>query len=94
MPLRFYLTDEDESKISGTLLSQNNIISNSNNNFNINKVDKFIKILSNVFNNKNKNKKIKRQIFNEFKKYNDILIQENYLDDEDNDIEKKKFFRR
>lgn len=91
MPLRFYLTDEDESKISGTLLSQNNIISKSNNNFNINNVDKFIKILSNVFNNKNKNKKIKRQIFNEFKKYNDILIQENYLDDEDNDIEKKNF---
>ena len=91
MPLRFYLTDEDESKISGTLLSQNNIISKSNNNFNINNVDKFIKILSNVFNNKNKNKKIKRQVFNEFKKYNDILIQENYLDDEDNDIEKKNF---
>jgi len=90
MPLRFYLTDEDESKISGTLLSQNNII-NKSNNFNRNNVEKFIKILSNIFNNKNKNKKIKREVFNEFKKYNDILIQENYLEDEDNDIEHKNF---
>ena len=90
MPLRFYLTDEDESKISGTLLSQNNII-NKSNNFNRNNVEKFIKILSNIFNNKNKSKKIKREVFNEFKKYNDILIQENYLEDEDNDIEHKNF---
>jgi hypothetical protein len=90
MPLRFYLTDEDESKISGTLLSQNNII-NKSSNFNRNNIEKFIKIISNIFNNKNMNKKIKREVFNEFKKYNDILIQENYLEDEDNDIEHKNF---
>ena len=122
MPIRFYLTDEYESKISNTLNSLTNQMNNnnlnninkvinnkinnknnSNNNDNMNNNNKtdnnnnivtFVKIISNIFNmknNKNKKRKLKKEVFDVIMKYNDILIQKNYLDYEDKDIKLKNF---
>ena len=52
MPIRFYLTDEEESKVSNTFLSQNNNIINNKNNIINNNIGKFIKIISDIFNMK------------------------------------------
>ena len=103
IPIRFYLTDEDESKISNTINSLNNNMNNNKNNINKN-IETFMKIISNIFNmknNKKKKRRMKKEVFDKLMKYNDILIQENYLEDEDKDIErknylenKKKFFIR
>ena len=93
MPIRFYLTDEDESKNSGTLISQPKI-KNNKNNFNADNLEKFTKIISNILlmkKNKNMRQEIKREIFDELIKYNDILIKINYLEEEDKDIEHKTF---
>ena len=94
MPIRFYLTDEEESKVSNTLLSQNNNIINNKNNIINNNIGKFIKIISDIFNmkyNKNKKKEIKREAFNEIINYNNAIIKYDYLNEEDNDIEHKNF---
>ena len=94
MPIRFYLTDEEDSKVSGTLLSQNNINIKNNNNINRNNLAKFIKILSDIFNMKNninKKREIKREVFIELMKFKDFLINNNYLEDEDNNTELKNF---
>ena len=97
MPIRFYLTDEEESKDGNTLISQNNNINinnNTNNNLNHQNIEKFINIIYNILYmnyNKNKKQEIKSEVFNVLKKYNDILIQINYLEEEDNDIEHKNF---
>jgi hypothetical protein len=91
MPIRFFLTDEDESKPSGILNSQNKINANK---LNKNNIEKFIKIISNILyikNNRNKRREIKKEIFNELMQYNDYLIKNNYLDQLDNDIEHKTF---
>ena len=91
MPIRFFLTDEDESKPSGILNSQNKINANK---LNKNNIEKFVKIISNILyikNNRNKRGEIKKEIFNELMQYNDYLIKNNYLDQLDNDIEHKTF---
>ena len=91
MPIRFFLTDEDESKPSGILNSQNKIDANK---LNKNNIEKFVKIISNILyikNNRNKRREIKKEIFNELMQYNDYLIKNNYLDQLDNDIEHKTF---
>ena len=91
MPIRFFLTDEDESKPSGILNSQNKINANK---LNKNNIEKFVKIISNILyikNNLNKRREIKKEIFNELMQYNDYLIKNNYLDQLDNDIEHKTF---
>ena len=91
MPIRFFLTDEDESKPSGILNSQNKINANK---LNRNNIEKFVKIISNILyikNNRNKRREIKKEIFNELMQYNDYLIKNNYLDQLDNDIEHKTF---
>ena len=91
MPIRFFLTDEDESKPSGILNSQNKINANK---LNKNNIEKFVKIISNILyikNNRNKRREIKKEIFNELMQYNDYLIRNNYLDQLDNDIEHKTF---
>ena len=91
MPIRFFLTDEDESKPSGILNSQNKINANK---LNKNNIEKFVKIISNILyikNNRNKRREIKKEIFNELMQYNDYLIKNNYLDQLDNDIEHKTF---
>ena len=94
MPIRFYLTDEEESKVSNTFLSQNNNIINNKNNIINNNIGKFIKIISDIFNmkyNKNKKREIKRKAFNEIINYNNAIIKNDYLNEEDNDIEHKNF---
>ena len=95
MPIRFYLTDEEESKNSGILLSKSKInINNNINTYNKNNIEKFIRVISNIFNmnnNRNKKRAIKKEIFNELIKYNEYLIKNNCLDEEDNDIEHKTF---
>ena len=51
--------------------------------------EKFTKIISNILlmkKNKNMRQEIKREIFDELIKYNDILIKINYLEEEDKDI--------
>ena len=91
MPIRFFLTDEDESKPSGILNLQNKINANK---LNKNNIEKFVKIISNILyikNNRNKRREIKKEIFNELMQYNDYLIKNNYLDQLDNDIEHKTF---
>ena len=91
MPIRFFLTDEDESKPSGILNSQNKINANK---LNKNNIEKFVKIISKILyikNNRNKRREIKKEIFNELMQYNDYLIKNNYLDQLDNDIEHKTF---
>ena len=91
MPIRFFLTDEDESKPSGILNSQNKINANK---LNKNNIEKFVKIIWNILyikNNRNKRREIKKEIFNELMQYNDYLIKNNYLDQLDNDIEHKTF---
>ena len=91
MPIRFFLTDEDESKPSGILNSQNKINANK---LNKNNIEKFVKIISNILyikNNRNKRREIKKEIYNELMQYNDYLIKNNYLDQLDNDIEHKTF---
>ena len=91
MPIRFFLTDEDESKPSGILNSQNKINANK---LNKNNIEKFVKIISNILyikNNRNKRREIKKEIFNELMQYNDYLLKNNYLDQLDNDIEHKTF---
>ena len=91
MPIRFFLTDEDESKPSGILNSQNKINANK---LNKNNIEKFVKIISNILyikNNRNKRSEIKKEIFNELMQYNDYLLKNNYLDQLDNDIEHKTF---
>ena len=91
MPIRFFLTDEDESKPSGILNSQNKINANK---LNKNNIEKFVKIISNILyikNNRNKRREIKKEIFNELMQYNEYLIKNNYLDQLDNDIEHKTF---
>ena len=91
IPIRFFLTDEDESKPSGILNSQNKINANK---LNKNNIEKFVKIISNILyikNNRNKRREIKKEIFNELMQYNDYLIKNNYLDQLDNDIEHKTF---
>ena len=91
IPTRFFLTDEDDSKPSGILMPQNKIKSN---NFNKVNIEKFIKIITDILyikKDRNKRRKIKKEIFNELIKYNDYLIQNNYLDQEDTDIEHKTF---
>ena len=91
MPIRFFLTDEDESKPSGILNSQNKINANK---LNKNNIEKFVKIISKILyikNNRNKRSEIKKEIFNELMQYNDYLIKNNYLDQLDNDIEHKTF---
>ena len=93
IPIRFYLTDEDESKISNTINSLNNNMNNNKNNINKN-IETFMKIISNIFNmknNKKKKRRMKKDVFDKLMKYNDILIQENYLEDEDKDIERKNY---
>ena len=93
IPIRFYLTDEDESKISNTINSLNNNMNNNKNNINKN-IETFMKIISNIFNmknNKKKKRRMKKEVFDKLMKYNDILIQENYLEDEDKDIERKNY---
>ena len=94
MPIRFYLTDEEESKVSNTFLSQNNNIINNKNNIINNNIGKFIKIISDIFNmkyNKNKKREIKRKAFNEIINYYNAIIKNDYLNEEDNDIEHKNF---
>ena len=91
MPIRFFLTDEDESKPSGILNTQNKINANK---LNKNNIEKFVKIISNILyikNNRNKRREIKKEIFNELMQYNEYLIKNNYLDQLDNDIEHKTF---
>ena len=91
MPIRFFLTDEDESKPSGILNSQNKINANK---LNKNNIEKFVKIISKILyikNNRNKRSEIKKEIFNELMQYNDYLLKNNYLDQLDNDIEHKTF---
>ena len=93
IPIRFYLTDEDESKISNTINSLNNNMNNNKNNINKN-IETFMKIISNIFNmknNKKKKRRMKKDVFDKLMKYNDILIQENYLEDEEKDIELKNY---
>ena len=93
IPIRFYLTDEDESKISNTINSLNNNMNNNKNNINKN-IETFMKIISNIFNmknNKKKKRRMKKEVFDKLMKYNDILIQENYLEDEEKDIELKNY---
>lgn len=98
LPLKYYLTDEDNE--SGSLQLKNinkNILSkdiNKNNKI-IKKenIEKFIKIIYNIIylnNNKIKKKKIKKEIFEKLKNYNEYLIN-NYLDYENNDIEYNNF---
>ena len=91
MPIRFFLTDEDESKPSGILNSQNKINANKLNKNNIEKFVKIISIILYIKNNRNKRREIKKEIFNELMQYNDYLIKNNYLDQLDNDIEHKTF---
>ena len=102
--LKYYLTDEDnnESNEKYTELILSNDI-NKKETINEEKIDQFIKIINNIFymnNNKLKKKKIKNEIFQELKEYNEYLINK-YLDYENNDEEYKKyidskklFFRR
>ena len=93
IPIRFYLTDEDESKISNTINSLNNNMNNNKNNINKH-IETFMKIISKIFNmknNKKKKRRMKKEVFDKLMKYNDILIQENYLEDEDKDIERKNY---
>ena len=92
IPIRFFLTDDDDSKPSRILMSQNKYI--SNNNINKNSIEKLIKIISDILylrNNLNKSKEIKKEIFSELKAYHEYLIKNNYLDQEDTDIEHKTF---
>ena len=92
IPIRFFLTDDDDNKPSRILMSQNKYI--SNNNINKNSIEKLIKIISDILylrNNLNKSKEIKKEIFSELKAYHEHLIKNNYLDQEDTDIEHKTF---
>ena len=102
-PMKYYLTDEDNEsneKLNEALETQENIKKEEINKKNI---EKFINIMKNIFNlneNKLKKKKIKNEIFQEMKKYNDYLINK-YLDYENNDLDfnnyvesKKTFFIR
>ena len=92
IPIRFFLTDDDDSKPSRILMSQNKYI--SNNNINKNSIEKLIKIISDILylrNNLNKSKEIKKEIFSQLKAYHEYLIKNNYLDQEDTDIEHKTF---
>ena len=92
IPIRFFLTDDDDNKPSRILMSQNKYI--SNNNINKNSIEKLIKIISDILylrNNLNKSKEIKKEIFSELKAYQEYLIKNNYLDQEDTDIEHKTF---
>jgi hypothetical protein len=97
IPLRHYLTDEEEeeNKISGTFMSQNKLNTNlKKDEINENDLDKFTQTISDIFyskNNRNKKNEIKKNIFKTLKSYNEALIQYNYLDDEDKDIEHKTF---
>ena len=97
IPLRHYLTDEEEeeNKISGTFMSQNKLNTNlKKDEINENDLDKFTQTISDIFyskNNRNKKNEIKKKIFKTLKSYNEALIQYNYLDDEDKDIEHKTF---
>ena len=102
--LKYYLTDEDNNesneKYTELILSKD---INKKETINEEKIDQFIKIINNIFymnNNKLKKKKIKNEIFQELKEYNEYLINK-YLDYENNDEEYKKyidskklFFRR
>ena len=92
IPIRFFLTDDDDSKPSRILMSQNKI--NTNNNINKTNIEKLIKILTDILyikSNLYERKKIKKEIFNELKAYHEYLIKNNYLDQEDADIEHKTF---
>ena len=97
IPLRHYLTDEEEeeNKISGAFMSQNKLNTNlKKDEINENDLDKFTQTISDIFyskNNRNKKNEIKKNIFKTLKSYNEALIQYNYLDDEDKDIEHKTF---
>ena len=102
--LKYYLTDEDNNesneKYNELILSKD---INKKETINEKKLDQFIKIINNIFymnNNKLIKKKIKYEIFQELKEYNEYLINQ-YLDYENNDEEYKKyieskkiFFRR
>ena len=102
--LKYYLTDEDNNesneKYTELILSKD---INKKETINEEKIEQFIKIINNIFymnNNKLKKKKIKNEIFQELKEYNEYLINK-YLDYENNDEEYKKyidskklFFRR
>ncbi len=98
IPSRHYLTDEEEeeeNKISGAFMSQNKLNTNlKKDEINENDLDKFTQTISDIFyskNNRNKKNEIKKNIFKTLKSYNEALIQYNYLDDEDKDIEHKTF---
>ena len=97
IPLRHYLTDEEEeeNKISGAFMSQNKLNTNlKKDEINENDLEKFTQTISDIFyskNNRNKKNEIKKNIFKTLKSYNEALIQYNYLDDEDKDIEHKTF---
>ena len=102
--LKYYLTDEDNNesneKYTELILSKD---INKKETINEEQINQFIKIINNIFymnNNKLKKKKIKNEIFQELKEYNEYLINK-YLDYENNDEEYKKyidskklFFRR
>ena len=90
-PFKYYLTDEDNNEIKEKLLfEKKNERQKKIKEINI---GKFVGILQNIFflkNNRVKKKRIKNQVFNELKKYNDYLI-DKYLDYENNNIEYKNF---
>ena len=98
LPLKYYLTDEDNE--SGSLqlknINKNIKLKNINKNNKIIKKENIEKLIKNIYNiiylnnNKIKKKKIKKEIFEKLKNYNEYLIN-NYLDYENNDIEYKNF---
>ena len=90
-PFKYYLTDEDniESKEKFLFSKENNQKEKKKEE----NIEKFIKIIENIFYfkyNDMKKKKIKNEIFNKLKKNNEFLIN-NYLDYENNDIEYKNY---
>ncbi len=93
-PLKNYLTDEDyndtNEKISGTIQSKDII---SKETITEEKIRHFINKIANILylkNNKLKKSKIKKEIFQQIKNYNEYLI-DTYLDYENNNEEYKKY---
>ena len=96
LPNKYYLTDEDYNgtyeKNSGTILSKD---LNKNEIITEEKIQQFIDIISNILylnNHKIKKSKIKQEIFQQIKNYNEYLI-DIYIDFENNNEEYKKYIQ-
>ena len=96
LPYKYYLTDEDynetNEKLSGIIQSKD---INKNKAINEEKIQRFIRIMSNILhlkNNKTENIKIKQEFLQKIKNYNEYLI-DTYLDFENSNEEYKKYIQ-